>query len=267
MQSRIVIHCGVQKTGSTAFHHFVQKNRDALSPCVDLHTPVKGSLMRDLGRTAARFSLDDAPEAEFTALIDRMRATLAKTDKTALLSHENLPGAMLGRGGVVTLYPRLERIIDLLDRHLAPFEPHYVFCTREMSRWKASVYNQAVRSDGYDRPWDAFLSETADCGTWDSLQDRLVAAVGPERVTVLRIEDEADRDRPGLRLLRLCGVPETVLTTLQPVAGRRNESLNSGALEFMRRLNALKLPRAERRKVAKLIQESETLFQSERVPA
>ncbi|WP_146345923.1 hypothetical protein [Falsiphaeobacter marinintestinus] len=263
---RVIIHCGVQKTASTAFHHFVQKNRDALSAQLDIQTPVKGSLMRNLGRSAALYSLGDEPEASFTGLIDQMREALEQGSKPALLSHENLPGAMLGRDGVVTLYPKLEDILGLLDAHLAPFKTHYVFHTRDMAGWKNSVYNQAVRSDSYAETRETFLQQTADCGTWADLEARVAAQVGADRVTFLKVEDEPERDRPGQRLLRLCGVSEPVLASLNPVSGSRNESLSPGALEFLRRVNGAKLPRAERRKVAKLILDSEALFQSDEVP-
>lgn len=261
-QSKIVVHCGVQKTASTAFHHLVQRNRGLLAEHLEIHTPVKGSAMRDMGRVAALYSLGDSSEADFVGQIEKMRDLLTGGTKTVLLSHENLPGAMLGRQGVVELYPHLEQILSLIDENLAPFSPHYVFHTRDMPAWKQSVYNQAVRSDSYASTYDEFLAETANCGSWDLLEKRVAGQVGANRVTFFKVEDEPDRDLPGLRLLKLCGVPESVLNKLKPVSGKRNESLNDAALEFMRRMNGLQLPQSERRKMAKLIAESEPLFWS-----
>lgn len=45
---RLIIHCGVQKTASTAFHHFLQRNHAALHPWLNFRTPEKGSPTRDL---------------------------------------------------------------------------------------------------------------------------------------------------------------------------------------------------------------------------
>lgn len=257
---RLVIHMGVQKTGSTAFHHFAGKNRAALDPYLHILTPAKGTPARALGRLAGLCSLDAGHEAEFAAAARALRDEIAGLGKTCLISHENLPGAMLGRGGVVTLYPQIGALLAILDREFAPFRPEYVFYRREMPAWKVSVHNQAVKSDRYKKPLEHFLQETADCGTWEDLQARVEAAVGADRCTFFALEAEQDRSRPGAQLLQLAGVPGQVIAGLEPVAGNRNQSLNAGALEFLRRVNELDLPRDARRPVAQLVQSSQALF-------
>lgn len=261
---RLIIHCGVQKTGSTAFHHFVSRNHAALSDHLDIRTPKAGSLTRNLGRLCALFSLKDRHRDDLLAVIRQLRDELMQGEKPCLLSHENIPGAMMGRGGVVSLYPQIGPILSLLDAQFAPLVPEYVFYTRQMDAWKPSVHNQAVKSDKYPRTRDAFLDETRDCGTWDDLQARICRTIDPARVHFLALEDEPDPSRPGRQLLQLAGVPDAVLDRLDPVQGRRNESLNSGALEFMRQLNTLDLPRDARRMVAQLIRNSQTLFVSDK---
>lgn len=257
---RLIIHCGVQKTASTAFHHFVKRNHDALAPWLEIRTPQKGSPTRDLGRVSALYSLDDQHEIELIARIAGLRDEVLQSGKTCLISHENIPGAMMGRGGVTTLYPEIGRILGLFDDHFAPLRPEYVFYIRDMDRWKASVHNQAVRSDNYQGSFDQFLTETAECGSWNSLQERVEAQVGAERCHFLTLEDETDPDRPGQQLLRLAGVPDSVLDELSPLTGRRNTSLNQGALEFLRLVNELQLPHATRNPVAQLIQARQDLF-------
>ncbi|WP_406648451.1 hypothetical protein QEZ52_05275 [Aliisedimentitalea scapharcae] len=257
---RVLIHCGVQKTASTAFHHFVQRNRDLLSRSVDIRTPVKGSPTRELGRVAALFSLDDTHEADLIARVTQVRDAVLSEGKPCVLSHENIPGAMLGRGGVVTLYPEIERILDLFVRHLAPLRPEFVFYTRDMAAWKVSVHNQAVKSDGYGETLDTFLEQTRACGTWDDLQARVAAVVGAERTHFLRLEEEENRAKPGMQLLRLARVPDADIRAMAEQQGRRNESLNAGSLEFLRQLNQQGLPRAARKPVVQLIQGNQALF-------
>lgn len=257
---RLIIHCGVQKTASTALHHFVQRNRARLAPHVTFLTPVKGSLTRDLGRLCAQFSLGEVPEAALAAKIAELRDSLPRDGRTCVISHENIPGAMPGRGGVVTLYPQMERILALFEEHFAPYRPDYVVYTRDMAAWKASVHNQAVKSDGYAKRLESFLAETADCGDWAALQQRVTRQIGADRVRFLALEDEADRSRPGQQLLRLAGVPTEVLADLEPLKGAPNESLNAGALEFLRLMNGLDLPRASRRVLAQLVRTSQELF-------
>jgi len=262
-KGRLIIHCGVQKTASTALHHFVQRNRALLAPHLDIRTPVKGSPTRDLGRLCALYSLDDRHEAALVDRIAALRDSLSGQGGPWLISHENIPGAMLGRAGVVTLYPALERILGLFEAHLAPFRPEYVVYTREMAAWKVSVHNQAVKSDGYGERLDTFLAETAACGDWAGLERRVAGLVGADRVHFLALEDETDRGRPGQQLLRLAGVPEETLAALEPLTGRRNESLNAGALEFLRQVNGLGLPRAARGPVAQLVRKNQALFVAE----
>ena len=260
MQGKLIIHCGVQKTGSTSLHHFLQKNRDRLAAVADIHVPTKGSAMRALGRAAMQFSLNPKKEPQLVDAIADMRAQMKAG--TTVLSHENLPGAMMGKGGVVTLYPQIERIISLLDQGFAPLRPHYVIYTRDMAGWKTSVYNQAVRSDHYTHSRARFLQDTDHCGDWQSLQARMVWAAGADRVSVFRLEDEPDLTRPGRQLLHLLGLDTAGWRALAPLAGRSNPSLNAGALEFLRLINGLGLNKPDRTRVADLVADNQSLFVS-----
>ena len=259
---RLIVHLGLQKTGSTSLHHFLQKNAAALEPRLQILTPRRESPTRAMGRIAALFSLDPAREGDFTAAIAAVRAEIgADSRPVTLISHENLPGAMPGRGGTATLYPALEEIVARLDTHLAPFVPEYALFTRDMGAWKRSVWGQAVRSDGYAEPFETFLAETADCGTWESLGQRLRAAA-PGRAHVFALEDEPDPARPGTQLLRLAGLSEAEISALAPQTRSSNTALNSGSLEFLRLLNSLKLDREPRRRVAELAIRNQALFVS-----
>lgn len=260
----LIIHMGVQKTGSTAFHNFVQRNRDALAAHLEIFTPTKGSSTRALGRAMRLFSLGSLPEAEARAEIARLRAELLAAPGTGpiLLSHENLPGAMPGSGpeAGAPLFAHLEQILALLCDGLAPFEPQFVFMTRDMASWKPSVYAQAVQSDGYAGSWETFVVETADCGGWDALAARAEAVLGAERLHLLRLEAESDRTRPGSQILRLCGVPQAVIAELAPLASAHNARPAAGAVEFLRSVNALNLPRETRADLARLVRERAALF-------
>lgn len=261
---RLIIHMGVQKTASTAFHHFVRKNRDALSAHLDIFTPQKKSLTRALGRSAAEFSLNELSKQDFVSNIIAMRGELAKGEGTCLISHENLPGAMLGRQGVTELYPTLPQVLRLLDEHLAPLRPEYVFYTREMTAWKRSVYNQAVKSDSCAWTYDEFVAETEHCGDWDELKSLVTHQVGMDRVHFFRLEDETEENKPGQQLLRLAGLTGAEIAKLVPLQRRPNVSLNDGALEFVRLLNISELPPRARKPVVDLIMRNQPLFARQR---
>ncbi|MHA6263414.1 hypothetical protein ACXYMO_09440 [Arenibacterium sp. CAU 1754] len=258
---RVIVHCGAQKTGSTSFHHFVQNNGQALRGRVEVLTPVKGSATRELGRVSALYSLEpETHEAKLIAAIQAVRDQVLDVECTCIISHENIAGAMIGRSGVTTLYPALPKIIALLERHLAPIRPDYVIYTRDMQSWKPSVYNQAVKSDNYTRTRAEFLEETRDCGSWEQLRADLTARLGADRVRFFRLEDEPDSQRPGQQLLEFAGISGADIAVMAPLRGRLNQSLNPGALEFMRQMNGLGMARPARRQIAALIKENQQLF-------
>lgn len=262
---QVTLHIGVQKTASTALHHFLHRNAAALSPRLMVRTPEGGTPVQQMGRAAVDFTLDPSEErrAHLVGRIEAVRAEIEASELPVLISHENLPGAMLGNPGVTTLYPMLERLLELYERHLAPFAPRYAVYTREMGAWKKSVYNQAVKTDGYAGTWEDFVAETADCGSWESLGDRMRATLGAERVAVFALENEPDAMRPGQQLLRYAGLGDDEIAALAPLTWRSNQSLNPGALEFMRRVNAAGLGPQPRMKVMKIVIDNPALFASD----
>jgi hypothetical protein len=258
----VTLHIGVQKTASTALHHFLRRNADALAEQMVVRMPVQGTPAQRMGRAAVDLSLDPTPEREahLVRQIEALRNEIEPGDLPVLVSHENLPGAMLGNPGVTTLYPMLERLLALYDRHLAPFAPRFALYTREIGAWKRSVHNQAVKTDGYAGTWEDFAAETTDCGDWTSLADRMRAAIGADRAAVFALEDEPDPARPGQQLLRFAGLTQAQITALSPLTWRSNQSLNPGALEFMRRVNAADLGPQPRRKVMQIVIDNPGLF-------
>ena len=257
---RLILHCGVQKTGSTSLHQFLQRNCDTLRQTLTVLTPTKGSATRSLGRAAAKFSLDPRAEHEFVTAIKTVRNLIMAESAPCLISHENLVGAMIGRAGVTTLYPHIIRITDLLDEHFSPFVPEYVFYIRDMDAWKRSVYGQAVKSDHFPRSFTAFQKETENCGSWDDFFARVLTHVGKNRARVFAVEDETLPEYPGTQLLKYAGLSESQIFQLAPQMARRNKSLNAGSLEFMRLVNSLRLASETRREIARLITQNQTLF-------
>lgn len=258
---RLILHIGVQKTASTAVQNFMGQNKSALAPWLTVFTPWRGTPAQLLGRRAIDYTFNPTPKAE-TALIAAIRDMRAVLDEQGpcLISHENIVGAAPGSMGETRFYPHIGRIVALLDTHLAPHRPHYVYYSREMAGWKRSVHNQIVKTDGYAGTWDEYRALTDSITGWDDFDQRLRGAAGADRVTRLRLEDEPDTTRPGQLLLRAAGVPDAVLSTLRPLDSRRNESLNPGSLEFMRRVNAEGFAPGVRYRLGQLVAASQPLF-------
>ncbi|VDS09963.1 hypothetical protein PARHAE_03173 [Paracoccus haematequi] len=258
---RLIVHLGVQKTGSTAIQRHLRRNADALADHLVIRTPEEGSPMCPLGRAAVAFSLDpsgdraQALKLAFRAVLD----TLPPGDVPGLISHENLAGAMPGNGGEVRLYPALPQIAALLLAEARDFAVDFAIYTRQQKAWRPSVWAQAVRTDGYGRSLAEFETETGGLPGWGDLMRRLTAEVG-DRVTRFKLEDEADPLRPGRQLLRHAGIGDDLIDALAPLDGPSNSRLNTGATEFLRRLNGLALNPHAHGRIVDLVARAEHLF-------
>lgn len=257
---RVIVHLGLQKTGTSSLQQYLRENKDRLSEYFGILTPEPDSAMRQAGRSAAHFSIDPAKEAAFRAVLQDLKNEIEEqASRVCLISNENLPGALPGREGTVGLYPEIESIVRIMEEVLAPHQLSYVLYTREMDAWKASVHNQIIRTDGYEKTLVEFLQETESCGPWEGLHKRLETAVGG-RLGIFRLEGEHDEHRPGSQLLTWAGVPKGVIASLRPIRTPYNTSVNANTLEFIRLVNKLGLPAGQRRKVAALAVEQRDLF-------
>ncbi|QIR85506.1 hypothetical protein [Paracoccus sp. AK26] len=264
---RLIVHLGVQKTGSTSIQRHLRRNADTLAHHILVRTPEEGSPMRPLGRAAIAFSLapsDDRAQAlrlAFRDVLDSLPANAVPV----LISHENLAGAMPGNGGETRLYPALPQIAALLMAEAREFTTDFVIYTRSRKSWRPSVWAQAVRTDGYTRSLLEFEVETADLPGWGDLVRRMTAETG-DRVTRFRLEDETDPLRPGRQLLRHAGLDDALIDALQPLDGPTNNRLNDGATEFLRRLNGLSLNPHAHGRIVDLVARAEHLFAADASP-
>lgn len=259
---RLILHVGVQKTGSTAIQRHLMGNAGLLADRLIVLTPEEGTPMRPLGRAAVAYSLSPSAgtEAALRIAFQHVLDGLPGNDLPILLSHENLAGAMPGNGGETGLYPTLPQIALLLSDAAAGFDVELVFYSRKMDDWKPSVWAQAIHTDGYMRRLTEFQTETEAMPGWGNLLQRLTGAIGADRVTRFRLEDEEDTTRPGWQLLRHAGLADAEIAALAPLDGLSMPRLNGGATEFLRRLNGLSLSPHARGKVADLVARTQYLF-------
>ncbi|MDO5646734.1 hypothetical protein [Paracoccus sp. (in: a-proteobacteria)] len=263
---RLILHVGVQKTGSTAIQRHLGGNADRLADHLILRTPGCGPLMRSLGRAAIGFSLGETSKKQLQDAIADVLNDLPGGDLPVVISHENLAGAMPGNGGETRLFPKLPRIAEILCDTAAGFDPQIVFYSRNLTQWRPSVWAQAVRTDGYTGTFADFERETVDLPKWGDLLRRLTAAVGANRVTRLRLEDETDPTRPGAQLLALVGVGAADIAALPALQGASMAQLSPASTEFLRRLNGQALNPHARYKVAELVARAQHLFAADAPP-
>lgn len=263
---RLIVHLGVQKTGSTGLQRHLHLNADELADRLILLTPEKGSPMRPLGRAAVAYSLKPAEDTAHSLenALREVLATLPENDLPVLLSHENLAGAMPGNGGETALYPALPQIARIVLETAVDFAVDFVVYSRDMAKWKPSVWAQAVRTDGYTGTLPQFMDEIAALPTWDDLIARIEAVIGAKNITCFRLEDEPKDGHPGRLLLRHAGLSDTEIDALGPLDETANPRLNAGSTEFLRRLNQMTLNPHARGKVVDLVARAQHLFTAEK---
>lgn len=261
-QRRLIVHLGVQKTGSTGLQRHLRMNSDALAGRLVPLTPEKGSPMRPLGRAAVAYSLSPTEQTAraLEEALQEVLSELPRNDLPVLLSHENLAGAMPGNSGETALYPALPQIAWMVMRTARDFDVEFVIYTRDMATWRPSVWAQAVRTDGYTGTLPEFLQATAALPAWDDLTDRIGRVIGAQNITCFRLEDEPRDGHPGRLLLRHAGLSDGDIDALTPLDGTANPRLNAGATEFLRRLNQSALNPHARGKVVDLVARAQHLF-------
>jgi len=197
---RVFVHIGLPKTATSYLQTIIWSNREALR---ERGVVVPGAERRDhlwASRTVREErSQERAPERHRTAW-ERLRAELAATEGTGLVSHEFFAAASA------------EQAVAMVDA-LAPAEVHLVLTAREplglfTASWQESLKNGATTPmPEYAR---TVSPRPSDIWNWRTLDLRLVlerwcTAVPAERVHVLVLDPEAPRDDVWERFAGIVG--------------------------------------------------------------
>lgn len=230
MPRLIVIHAGFHKTGTSTVQQVLRRNRPLLKPY--MRSVLKGEMQalchaaRGYSTWRDPFTLDKFA-TRFAALLDRV----GEMPKRALcLSAEELSGHMPGREGIgdygaaPVLAAEMARVAA--ERHPGAGLRLY-YSTRAPVAWLESAYWEHVKSSGLTETWEDFATRHRAAGGLDVAADAVADALaGMAEVSRMRLEDSAGLPAgPATPLLRLCGVPEAVLSGLAlppPVNERRD---------------------------------------------
>jgi hypothetical protein len=158
---RLVLHIGTYKTGTTAVQEFLRANSGLLAQC-GVHYAAAGSGL-NANVVANAVALGDVDGAR--AFFDRHLATASRADAhTVLVSAENFY-AMNIVAAVFTKTPSagtldyqrqlVERLKALLPATLS--ETQVVCYFRRPDRFADSLYNQRIKYENYDEPFDQYL--------------------------------------------------------------------------------------------------------------
>jgi hypothetical protein len=247
---RVIWHLGFQKTATTSAQALLQVNADVLAPYVRVLP--KSPKTKALRMAAQDYVRTPSPDTNGT-LRAEVEALLCNADRPVIISDETLSGF-----DPLPLHGDAFSALERLVAALAEITPNaqFVFTTRAAADWTRSVYNQLVRQNRLAMRWEDWSQNVPRDTNWDEGHRRL-RATGAD-VAFVSIEDEAAAgQRPGQCLLRAAGVPEDLpLHHPKP----QNTSLPDGALEFMRAINASRLPRDALKVVRRCVVQTQYAF-------
>lgn len=251
--TRVIVHAGFHKTGTSSLQDFLKQNRAALKPVLMSYGktdfPQAGSQARIYGQK--RFW--------WRRLLFRraFRRFLATVDDAPLivLSRETLAGAMPGHrkpwGSLVENYsdvaiPLAREIIREVRRRFGPeVSVEFIYTLRDQTNWLASVYGHLLRSIHLTDDLNQFAARFRELPDPEADVRRIARALAPVPVHVAWLEDYADLpEGPAGAVLDLADVPDSLRKKLSPI-GRRNQGQPLEVREEFLRINRAGGTRAE----------------------
>jgi len=223
--TRVIVHAGFHKTGTTSLQGFLARNKNALKPWFDYYG--KADFLQ-AGAAARIYGQRRFPwrRRRFAKAFARFLASIPDAE-TIVLSRETFAGAMPGHrtplGRTITDYtpsavPLAREITAALrTRFGRQTAVEFVYTIRERDSWMRSVYGHLLRSIHLTQDYREFrriLEKTPDLATQANI---IAAAVRPVPVHVARLEEFANHPAgPAGAILLLAGVPDDMLKTLAP---------------------------------------------------
>ena len=214
--TRVIVHAGFHKTGTTTVQRCLQLNRGLLAPHAQVLLRAELAGTSTAAGLYARWRL---PPLRWW-LRHRLRRALRRhppiEGRAVVISCERLSGMMPGRHGGwrYDLAPELavETVRALRAVWGARVEVGFVYTTRDADAWTESVWRHLVRHDGMTLPFERFCDRLGDTPGLDDLADEVRARLGSAELTageVLRAvypdlapvgEGEVARDRAVIGL-------------------------------------------------------------------
>jgi hypothetical protein len=244
--TRVIVHAGYHKTGTTSLQEFLSENKALLAPYLSYYGkvdfPAAGAHARIYAQRPFPWRL-----YRFRRSLRRFLAGVPEGG-TIVLSRETFSGGMPGHrrigGGLITSYHRpavklAGVIIDELRRRFgAQTEITFFYTTRERESWIRSVHGHLLRSIRLADDFETFRARFPALASPADEAARMARALAPVGVVTAALEDHADaREGPGGAILDLLGAPADLRARLAP-ARRGNQgqgaALRAAFLELNR---------------------------------
>jgi hypothetical protein len=223
--TRVIVHAGFHKTGTTSLQDFLARNRTALRPWLRYYGKADflaaGAHARVYAQRPFPWRLWRFRRA-FRTFLNGIDA-----DDTIVLSRETFSGGMPGHrqlgGRLMMSYGRAARplarvIVAELRRRFDPTtEIIFLYTVREREAWIKSVYGHLLRSIRITEDFKAFRAQFPDLPGPEDEARAMAAYLAPVRVVTAALEHYAtEREGPAKAVLDLLDIPADVRAGLHP---------------------------------------------------
>ena len=223
--TKVIVHAGFHKTGTTSLQNFLGQNRNQLAPYFTyygkadfLHAganarlygqrPYYWRLIR-FRRSFRRFlnSIPDAP----VIILSR------ETFSGVMPGHRDVRGRTIQNQTDVAITLAREIHAGLIKRFGAATQVEFIYTTRDTESWIRSVYGHLLRSIHLTDDYDAFRAGFPTLAGPDQTTATIARALAPIPVHTARLADYADIPAgPADAILQLAGVPDEATAALKP---------------------------------------------------
>ena len=226
--TRIIIHAGFHKTGTTGLQDFLRLNRAALSDHADIYLGQQLGEARRAGRLYGERPWF-ARRRHFQRSFASFLATIPDAD-TILISRESFSGAMPGAtrfGRSITGYGRVAETLarDILTAFQTRFgttaQIEFLYTTRAKPAFLQSIWGHHLRTKQLTDDLGRFTARFAKAPPLDTEAARIATALAPVPVHIAPLEDAANhRLGHGATILRLLHIDPTTWDHFQPPIDR-----------------------------------------------
>ena len=222
--TRVIIHAGFHKTGTTSLQRFLEINAAALAPYVRVimkpQMEVVASCARDCSN-ASLLGLNTIRRATFRRrFADLLHRTFLKDDQTLLISCEALVGRMPGRENVVafdTAVGLAKDMVRVAEKHFDDLDLTLLYTTRERDSWVRSAYSHLLHQSKFTMSEAEFAEKFRRAGDLDAIVAHIAEAIAPRAPITSQLETTAPEPfGPASALLQLLDLPAEVIATLEP---------------------------------------------------
>ncbi|MEJ1992693.1 MAG: hypothetical protein P8X50_13630 [Maritimibacter sp.] len=243
--TRVIVHAGFHKTGTTSLQSFLKRNTDALAPYAAIYLQRALKRARYLGRIYGQ-----RPVFWRRWMFRRgFREFLASIPDapTIVISRESFSGMMLGYRGArlrrcrryaSMAIPLAREIIELRRRFGPEVEIEFLYTTREGESFLKSTWGHVLRTSRLTLDYESFRASFGALPDLEAEAREIAEAIAPVPVFIAPLESFGpDRFGPARALLDMLDLPAEVEAGLKP-AMRNNpgqsEALSQRFLEMNR---------------------------------